>query len=125
MNIRTPFIKCFCFAASALLSAHAFADIYKCTDGAGNVSYVQTPTDSNCVLLDGSTGTTDATIVAPTVVYPETVDHPVAVKKILDERDHDVGRDNQPEVIDRNDRRDPVTDRNAPATSDRPIGRRR
>ena len=126
MNIRTPFFfKCFCFAASALLSVHAYADIYKCTDGAGNLSYVQTPTDANCVLLDGSIGTTDTTIVAPTAVYPETVDHPVAVKKVLEERDNNVGRDNQPEVIDRNDGRDPVTDRNTPITPNRPSGRRR
>jgi len=126
MNFRTPFFfKCFCFAASALLSAHAFADIYKCTDGAGDVSYVQSPTDSNCVLLDGSTGTTDTTIVAPAAVYPETVEHPVAVKKAVDERDRDVGRDNRPDVVEPIDRRDPVIDRNTPITPNRPIGRRR
>ena len=75
MNIRTP-LKCFCLVASAFLSVHALADIYKCTDDAGNISYVQNPTNDNCVLLEGSAATTDTTIVAPTVVSPETVRDP-------------------------------------------------
>lgn len=122
MNFRISFIKCSCLAASALLSVHAFADIYKCTDDAGNISYVQNPTNAGCVLLDGSAATTGTTVVAPA---PETVEHPVAVKKRLDERNDNPGPDNQPEVIDSNDRRDTATDRNAPITPNRPIGRRR
>ena len=75
MNVRTP-LKCFCLVGSALFSVHAFAAIYKCTDNAGNISYVQNPTNANCVLIDGSSATTDTTIVAPTVVYPATVRDP-------------------------------------------------